>query len=302
MCNLTLEPTAPEATVDAPAYAALADVASDLRAADDVQRRAALDFITAKTTGQTATEVGQAMIEEIARLAQEQAAVYQVGTQFEWALHGIVYDEPAWVDTWAAAANANTHAPALRILNHMQRQTPEVVQAALACWPPADPAVQEALLHSLSWLARSGVKELPAALRATVSSWLLERLAQADNPAITQALAKVLGYWPCNEQHIDRIQALQAHLQRPDLSQATRGALYRALALQVAEDEPAAAHLEPWLRARLAEPAARPAWVRLQMRLVEDPEVLAQQVAAAVGRSGLYPPGGVGEPVGRGHR
>ena len=159
-------PTAPEATVDAPAYTALADVASDLRAADDVQRCAALDFITAKTTGQTATEVGQAMIEEIARLAQEQAAVYQVGTQFGWALYGIVYDEPAWVDTWAAAANANTHAPALRILNHMQRQTPEVVQAALACWPQANPAAQAGLLHSLSRLARSGVTELPAALRA----------------------------------------------------------------------------------------------------------------------------------------
>ncbi|MBI4491606.1 MAG: hypothetical protein HY690_02300 [Chloroflexi bacterium] len=166
------------------------------------------------------TGIGGETVTLLASLCYQHRKDPRVGTLLSWALREIVHDDPSALGTWigALASGGAGSAEAREILSWIH-------QLSSAAWRPfgdalraGPPAVQEALLSSMSWLLRLGT--LPSeALEETRAT--LQALARSPASPVQREALEALGHLPaptpegCNavREALDgREQAVQAAL------------------------------------------------------------------------------------------
>lgn len=250
-------------------------LAVDLASKEDIRREQARQRLQPKER-LSVTQVGETYVVEMAKLARQHKTTYQVGTQFEWGLHWLLFDEPAWLDGWLAAAAADKDGWATRLLGGMHYQNEAFFAAVLARLPLPQGHVNVALLQSWYWLVnllptgeenenkRPSEAQLSQA-REKLLAWLQGAVGQESDTKTVAALLDLLGAWPEGKTAVgERLLAATALYGQEAYPMALVKQATRVKALR----PPVLA----WLAERGEAERVQAAWVRLQLAMAPDKE------------------------------
>lgn len=255
----------------------LPDLAADLASEDDVRREQARQRLQPQMPTSTML-LGEAYVATLAQLAQQHEGTYQVGTQLEWGLHHLLFDEPAWLDGWLAAAAGDEEGWAIRLLGNVYYQSDTFFTAVLARLPQPQGHVNVALLHSWYWLMLlskytrdKGTPQPSEAQLLAAREKLLAWLAVETHDKTVTALLELLGAWREGETAVGvallAANALGSHKAYP-----------MALAKQAARVESVRPSVLAWLEGQPATTAVQAAWVRLQVAVAGTEEAILAAV------------------------
>jgi len=195
----------------------------DLSSPVDERRERARKNLVAK---HHASDLGQEVIEQIAKLTDYYVFKPQIANQLKWTLEAINHDQPSWLADWIERmAGASYEQEIPTILDSVHNVTAKTCEIILDSLPSTVPQTNNALLSSLSWLVRLKYIQrgrLPM-LREKLFIWLVNE----EDPDTRSKILEVLGHW---QEDTDVVGLKLLGLLNQQIMKSDLPALYKALA------------------------------------------------------------------------